>query len=91
MSLKDRAVSGLLWSLWQQLSSKVIGFCISIFLARLLEPAEFGLLAMLTLFIAVGNTLLDGGLTVSLIRTVDADQRDFSTIFYFNLAGSVFL
>jgi O-antigen/teichoic acid export membrane protein len=91
MSLKERAVSGLLWSLWQQLSSKVIGFCISIFLARLLEPAEFGLLAMLSLFIAVGNTLLDGGLTVSLIRTVDANERDFSTIFYFNLAGSVAL
>ncbi|MGN6397841.1 MAG: lipopolysaccharide biosynthesis protein [Mucilaginibacter sp.] len=89
MSLKERAVSGLLWSLWQQFSSKIIGFCISIFLARLLQPAEFGLLAMLSLFIAVGTTLLDGGLTVSLIRTVDADERDFSTIFYFNLAGSI--
>ena len=91
MSLKERAVSGLLWSLWQQFSSKIIGFCISIFLARLLEPAQFGLLAMLSLFIAVGTTLLDGGLTVSLIRTVDADERDFSTIFYFNLAGSIVL
>ena len=46
---------------------------------------------MLSLFIAVGTTLLDGGLTVSLIRTVDADERDFSTIFYFNLAGSIAL
>lgn len=91
MSLKERAVSGLLWSLWQQFSSKIIGFGISIFLARLLQPAEFGLLAMLSLFIAVGTTLLDGGLTVSLIRTVDADERDFSTIFYFNLAGSIAL
>ena len=91
MSLKERAVSGLLWSLWQQVSSKIVGFCISIFLARILEPAEFGLIAMLSLFIAIGNTLLDGGLTVSLIRTTDADQRDFSTIFYFNLAGSSIL
>jgi len=81
----------MLWSIWQQLSGKLIGFSISIFLARILEPAEFGLIAMLSIFIAVGNILLDGGLTASLIRTTDADQKDLSTIFYFNLAGSTFL
>lgn len=88
MSLKEKAVSGLLWSLWQQVSSKLVSFCISVFLARILAPAEFGLIAMLSLFIAIGNTLLDSGLTTSLIRTTDANQRDYSTIFYFNLAGS---
>lgn len=91
MSFKEKAVSGVLWSLWQQVSGKLVGFCISIFLARILDPAQFGLIAMLSLFIAVGNTLLDGGLTASLIRTTDADQRDLSTIFYFNLAGSIIL
>ncbi|MEN0052979.1 MAG: lipopolysaccharide biosynthesis protein [Mucilaginibacter sp.] len=91
MSLKEKAVSGILWSLWQQFSGKLVGFGISITLARILEPAEFGLIAMLSLFIAIGNTLLDGGLTTSLIRTTDADQRDYSTIFYFNLIGSTIL
>jgi O-antigen/teichoic acid export membrane protein len=91
MSLKTKAVSGLLWSLWQQVSSKLVSFCISIYLARLLSPAEFGLIAMLSLFIAIGNTLLDSGLTTSLVRTTDADQRDYSTIFYFNIAGSTFI
>jgi O-antigen/teichoic acid export membrane protein len=91
MGFKEKAVSGMLWSIWQQLSGKIIGFSISIFLARILEPAEFGLIAMLSIFIAVGNILLDGGLTASLIRTTDADQKDLSTIFYFNLAGSTFL
>lgn len=91
MSLKEKAVSGLLWSLWQQVSSKLVSFCISIYLARLLAPAEFGLIAMLSLFIAVGNTLLDSGLTTSLIRTNDANQTDYSTIFYFNIAGSTFI
>ncbi|MDB4923355.1 lipopolysaccharide biosynthesis protein [Mucilaginibacter sp.] len=91
MNYKERAVSGLVWSLWQQVSSKVVGFCIQIFLARILEPSQFGLIAMLSLFIAVGNMLVDGGLTTSLIRTTNADQRDFSTIFYFNLIGSCIL
>jgi O-antigen/teichoic acid export membrane protein len=91
MGLKERAVSGVLWSLWQQVSGKLVGFGISIFMARMLAPAEFGLIAMLSIFIAIGNSLLDSGLTASLIRTTDADQRDFSTIFYFNLAGSSIL
>jgi O-antigen/teichoic acid export membrane protein len=91
MNFKEKAVSALLWSIWQQLSSKLVSFAISIFLARLLEPSQFGLIAMLTLFISVSNTLLDGGLTSSLIRTTHPDQRDYSTIFYFNIAGSAIL
>ncbi|SDD76548.1 Membrane protein involved in the export of O-antigen and teichoic acid [Mucilaginibacter pineti] len=91
MSYKQRAVSGILWSLWQQLSSKLISIGISIFLARILEPSQFGLIAMLSIFISVGNSLLDSGLTASLIRTTDADQRDYSTVFYFNIIGSSIL
>lgn len=91
MSLKEKAVSGLLWSLWQQVSSKLVSFCISVYLARLLAPAEFGLIAMLSLFIAIGNTLLDSGLTASLVRATEADQRDYSSIFYFNIVGSLFI
>ncbi|WP_413668646.1 lipopolysaccharide biosynthesis protein [Mucilaginibacter sp. Mucisp86] len=91
MSYKQRAVSGIVWALWQQLSSKIVSFGISIFLARILEPSQFGLLAMLSLFISVGNSLLDGGLTASLIRTTDANQRDYSTVFYFNIIGSSIL
>lgn len=88
MNIKHQAVSGILWSLWQQISGKVVSFCISIYLARLLSPSQFGLIAMLSVFIAIGNSLMDSGLTSSLIRTSEPDQKDLSTIFYFNLAGS---
>lgn len=91
MSLREKAVSGVIWSLCQQFSSKVVSFCISIALARILEPAEFGLIAMLSIFIAISNILLDSGLTASLIRTTNANHRDLSTIFYFNLLGSIAL
>jgi O-antigen/teichoic acid export membrane protein len=91
MSLRDKAVSGILWSLWQQLSGKLVSFVISVYLARILEPAQFGLIAMLSIFIAIGNSLLDSGLTASLIRTPGVNPRDFSTVFYFNLAGSSIL
>ncbi|MGN6179861.1 MAG: lipopolysaccharide biosynthesis protein [Mucilaginibacter sp.] len=88
MSTRHKAVSGILWALWQQISGKLVSFCISIYLARLLEPSQFGLIAMLSVFIAIGNSLMDSGLTSSLIRTSEPDQKDLSTIFYFNLAGS---
>ncbi|TDQ76393.1 lipopolysaccharide biosynthesis protein [Sphingobacterium yanglingense] len=91
MTLKEKTISGVIWSVGQQFGSKLISFSITIVLARILTPAEFGLIAMLSVFISIGNTLLDSGLTSSLIRTTDADQKDFSTVFYFNLIGSTIL
>src|SRR5690606_38616887 len=60
-----------------------------IILARLLGPEEFGLVAMVYVFIAVGSSLMDSGLTSSLIRSVDVNQNDYSTVFFFNLIGSI--
>lgn len=91
MGLQNNTVYGVLWSIGQELGSKLISFIITIVLARILSPAEFGLIAMLSIFIAIGNSLLDGGLTSSLIRTAVVNQKDCSTVFYFNLLGSIFI
>lgn len=88
MSLKQKALSGVFWSSMQLFGTQGIGFVISVILARLLVPAEFGLIAMLGIFIAIGTTLINSGLTQSLIRTENPDEEDFSTVFYFNLVGS---
>lgn len=53
-------------------------------LARLLLPAQFGLIGMLTLFIALSQSILDSGFGSALIQKKDADQTDFCSIFYFN-------
>jgi len=89
MSLIYKARSGIIWSIGQQFSSKFISLFITIILARILSPAEFGLIAMLSICIAIGNSLMDSGLTSSLIRTHRIGQKDCSTIFFFNLIGSV--
>lgn len=89
MSLKKTAISGMIWTFAQQFSTQLIAFGVSIVLARLLLPAEFGLIAMIAIFMGVGNALINSGLTQSLIRTPDASEIDFSTVFYFNLAGSI--
>ncbi|PWH86973.1 lipopolysaccharide biosynthesis protein [Brumimicrobium oceani] len=89
MSLKKQAVSGVIWTFTQQFSMQIINFGVQIILARLLMPEVFGLVAMLTVFVSIGQTLMDGGMTSSLIRTKNPDQLDYSTVFLTNLMVSV--
>lgn len=87
--LRKKTVSGLFWTFSQQFSIQLINFAVSIILARLLLPAEFGLLGMIAIFIAIGNSLVDGGMTSSLIRTQNPDQLDYSVVFFTNLSMSI--
>jgi len=91
MSLRKQATSGLIWTFTQQFGNQLIGFVVSMILARILLPEEFGLIGMIAIFLAVGKSLLDAGLTQSLIRSQNLDQEDFSTVFYFNLAASILI
>jgi O-antigen/teichoic acid export membrane protein len=91
MSLRTQVLSGLVWTFGQQFGNQFVGFIVSLTLARLLLPEEFGLIAMITFFIAIGQVLVDSGLTDSLIRTKEPDNADYSTVFYFNLAISILM
>lgn len=64
---------------------------VSLVLARLLLPEEFGLIGMIAVFISIGTVLVDSGLSQSLIRSKELDQEDFSTVFYYNLATSILI
>lgn len=88
MSLRKQAISGLVWTFGMQFGNQLIGFIVSMILARILLPAEFGLIGMIAIFIAVGKSLMDAGLSQSLIRSQNSDQEDLSTVFFFNLAAS---
>src|SRR5690606_303240 len=91
MSLKQKTITGLFWSFTEQFVSKGIGFVVQIILARILLPEEFGLIAMIMVFIGIGNSLVDSGMTSSLIRTINLDQRDYSTVFFINIIVSFFV
>lgn len=79
----------MFWTFAQQFGTQAIGFIISIVLARVLLPKEFGLIGMISVFMGIGGSLMNSGLTQSLIRSENPDQEDYSTVFYFNLAGSL--
>ncbi len=91
MSLKKQATSGLVWTFAQQFGNHFIGFLVSLVLARLLLPEEFGLIGMIGVFVGIGNTLVNAGLTQSLIRGKQLDQEDYSTVFFSNLFSSLFI
>ena len=81
----------MFWTFAQQFGTQSLSFIISVILASILLPAEFGLIGMISIFVAVGTSLMNSGLTQSLIRTVNPDQEDYSTVFYFNLVGSIII
>ena len=90
-SLRNKAVKGVGWSFADNLSNQGITFLVGLVLARLLTPAEYGLIGIILIFVAVFNSIVDGGLSNALIRKPDADEKDLNTVFYSNLAVSVLL
>ncbi|MCD4832929.1 MAG: lipopolysaccharide biosynthesis protein [Bacteroidales bacterium] len=90
MTLKQKTVSGLLWSFIDNFAKQGITFIVGIILARLLSPREFGLIGMITIFIAISQSFIDSGFTQALIRKKNCTQADYSTVFYFNLAMGIF-
>lgn len=84
-SIKRKTISGLFWSFADLMANQGIQFIIQIILARLLLPEHFGVIAMISVFIAISTSIIDSGFTQALIREQDTSQEDYSTVFYFNL------
>jgi len=91
MSEKLRVFSGLIWSGVEQLGSQGLQFVLGLLLARLLSPKDYGLIAMLMIFIAISQTFVDSGFSTALLRKNRPTQEDYSTVFWYNLiSASVF-
>lgn len=88
MSLVKRSVEGSIWTLIDIVFNKAIYFIATLVLARLLGPAEFGLIGMIMVFFTIGTTLVDSGLSVSLIRAKKPSIVEYSTLFYLNIGMS---
>jgi len=89
--LKQKTINGMVWSVSERISLQVMHMLVSIILARLLGPSEFGLLGMLAIFTSIAQSVLDSGFGSALIQKKDATQTDSSSIFYFNLLIGIFL
>jgi teichuronic acid exporter len=91
MSLKATVKSGLIWTLLQNFGTQIVNLAISMILSRLLLPADFGLIALVTIFSSITLILVDSGLESSIIRTANIKDIDYSSIFVYNVVVSVVL
>lgn len=90
-SLKDKTLKGVTWTAADTVLRYGITFVVGIILARILSPDEYGLIGILTIFIELFNIIVDGGFANALIQKKNADEVDFCTVFFVNLALSVIL
>lgn len=88
-TLKSIVAKGAVWTLMEKLSTQVVGFVVGMVLARLLTPNDYGTVALTAIFFAVAGVLVDGGFGNALIQKKDADDLDFNSVFYLNVALSV--
>lgn len=88
-SLKNKTLTGFIWSFIDLMANQGIQFIIMIILARLLAPEHFGLLGMVMIFVALSQTIVDSGFSQALIREEKVNRIDYSTTFIFNILFSI--
>lgn len=85
MPTQAKAIDGLTWSFLDNLGTRLLQFGFGILIARMLSPREYGLIGMVTIFIAFAQVFVDSGFTQALLRMKQCRQEDYATVFYFNL------
>ena len=84
-TLKKNTLGGFIWRFAERCGAQGVQFVVSIILARLLMPEAFGTISLMMVFINILSVFIDSGMGSALIQKKDADDLDFSTVFYFNL------
>lgn len=84
-NLKRKTVSGVMWSAIERFSLQGVQFVMQLVMARLLLPSNYGMIAMLTIFLQIAQAFIDSGFTNALIQKKDRTEVDYSTVFYFNI------
>lgn len=90
-TLKKRTITALFWSFLDKFGQKVIFLISSVFLMRLLDTSDYGIMGSLLIFIAFSSLLIDSGFGRALLNRKEIGALEYSTVFYFNLAISLLL
>lgn len=84
-SLKSKTVKGVMWSSIDRFTTQGISFVFSMLIARMLLPSDYGVIGMLSIFMAVSQCFINSGFGTALVRKNDRTEEDFCTVFYFNI------
>ena len=88
-NMKNKVILGLTWKLIEKTGAQGIQFIISIILARLLLPEEYGIIALITIFLNIANIFIQSGFSSAIIQKKEVDEVDCDSVFYFNLIISI--
>lgn len=88
-SLKQQTAVGLKWSAIERIANQMVNFVVAVIMARLLTPADYGLVGMVAIFISISQAFADSGFSQALIREPNRTEEDNSTAFFFNLFVAV--
>lgn len=89
--MKDGVIKNFLWRFSERCGAQLVTFIVSIVLARLLAPDDYGKIALITVFTTILQVFVDSGLGTALIQKKDANDLDFSSVFYFNFVMCIIL
>lgn len=88
---KQKVFSNLIWRFAERIGAQLVSFIVSIVLARMLAPNDYGIISLVTIFTIIMQVFVDSGLGNALIQKKDADDIDFSTVFYTNILFCIIL
>lgn len=88
---KNTTVKNFIWRFAERCGAQLVTFVVSIVLARILSPDDYGTVALVTVFTTILQVFVDSGLGVALIQKKNADDLDFSSVFYFNFVVCIVL
>lgn len=87
--IKKSIILGIMWKLMERIGVQGIQFIISIILARLLLPEEYGIIALITIFLNIANIFIQSGFSSAIIQKKEVDEVDCNSVFYFNLSIAI--
>ena len=87
--IKQKVFSGLFWKFAERITAQIVSLIVSIMLARLLEPDIYGSVAIVMIFITIANVFVSNGFGNALVQKKNADNLDFSSVFYINIVMSI--
>lgn len=91
MSANKSITSNLIWKFMERILAQLVSFIVSLILARLLLPEDYGVVSIVMVFIAIADVLVSAGLGSSLIQKKDSDEIDYSSVFYFSIVLSIIM
>ena len=89
--IKKKITNGIKWSAFERFLNIGVNFVISIVIARILSPTDYGVIGMITIFTSISIVFIEGGFSSALIRKQNRTDADYNTVFYYNISVSILL